>query len=145
VAKVDERIAAPEKDKGRVAQVRAIIEKYRSKYDSTLYKTEAGYTSTLSSFLYEKFGLQAVFHGKNGQSPYGYTLIDHGAKAVYKGGEVMPLAEFIAHRATIGERQQTHSSQPGPHAWSQTKSTVDQTWKTGPAVDATVPVDHASG
>ena len=145
VAKVDERIAAREKDKGRVAQVRAIIEKYRSKYDSTPYTTDAGYTSTLSSFLHEKFGLQAVFHGKNGKPPYGYTLIDHAAKAVYKGGEVMPLAEFIAHQAATDGRQQPHSDPAESLAWSQTKPPVDRPRETDPAVDTTDPVDHASG
>ncbi|WP_262246535.1 relaxase/mobilization nuclease domain-containing protein [Parapedobacter soli] len=139
VAKVDERIAAREKDKGRVAQVRAIIERYRSKYDPTPYATDAGYSSTLFSFLYEKFGLQAVFHGKSGKPPYGYTLIDHAAKAVYKGGEVMPMGEFIAHRATTGGRQQPHSSQPEPHAWSQTKPTLDRPWETDSAIDTTDP------
>src|SRR3546814_7659659 len=89
VAKVDERSVARGKDKGRTAQVRAIIEKYRSKYDPTPYATDAGYSSTLSSFLYEKFGIEAVFHGKDGKPPYGYTLIENAAKAVHKGGEVM--------------------------------------------------------
>src|SRR5690606_5273152 len=41
VVKVDERIAARQKDKGRVAEVRAIIERYRSKYDPTPYATDA--------------------------------------------------------------------------------------------------------
>lgn len=139
VAKVDERIVAREKDKGRTAQVRAIIEKYRSKYDPTPYATDAGYSSTLSSFLYEKFGIEAVFHGKDGKPPYGYTLIDHAAKAVHKGGEVMPLAEFIALEVGTVGRQQPHSSQQEPHAWFQTKPTVDRSWETEPAVDATDP------
>lgn len=139
VVKVDERIAAREKDKGRVAQVRAIIERYRSKYDPTPYATDAGYSSTLFSFLHEKFGLQAVFHSKNGKPPYGYTLVDHATKAVYKGGEVMPLSEFIAHRATTSGRQQSHSSQPEPHTWSQTNPTVDQTWETDRADHTTDP------
>lgn len=139
LAEVDERIAAREKNKDRVAQVRAIIERYRSKYDPTLYTTEAGYTSTLSSFLYEKFGLQTVFHGKNGKPPYGYTLIDHVAKAVYKGGEVVPLTEFIAHRVTTGGRQQPHSDPAESLAWSQTKPPVDRPRDTDPAVDATDP------
>lgn len=145
VAEVDERIAAREKDKSRIAQVRAIIEKYRNKHDPMPYATDAGYTSELSSFLYKKFGLQAVFHGKNGKPPYGYTIIDHAAKAVYKGGEVMPLAEFIAHHAATNGRQQPHSDPAESLAWSQTKPPVDRPRETDPAVDTTDPVDHASG
>lgn len=139
VAEVDERIAAREKDKSRIAQVRAIIEKYRNKHDSTPYATDAGYTSELSSFLYKKLGLQAVFHGKNGKPPYGYTLIDHAEKAVYKGGEVMPLAEFIAHHAATNGREQPHSDPAESLAWSQTKPTGDRPWETDSAVDATDP------
>src|SRR3546814_10100386 len=65
-------------------------------------------------------------HGKDGKPPYGYTLIDHAAKAVHKGGEVMPLAEFIALEVGTVGRQQPHSSQQEPHAWFQTKPTVDR-------------------
>src|SRR3546814_17691977 len=78
-------------------------------------------------------------HGKDGKPPYGYTLIDHAAKAVHKGGEVMPLAEFIALEVGTVGRQQPHSSQQEPHAWFQTKPTVDRSWETEPAVDATDP------
>src|SRR5690606_33782222 len=39
--------------------------------------------------------VQVIFHGKDGKPPYGYTLIDHSRKMVYKGKDLMPLAEFI--------------------------------------------------
>lgn len=96
VHSVDGRIAAREKDKGRAGQLRAIIERYRAVHDPAPYLTDSGYTSALAEFLHGKFGMQVLFHGKDGKPPYGYTLIDHAGKAVYKGGEIMPLLEFIA-------------------------------------------------
>lgn len=95
LAKVDAKIKSREKDAGRIRQIRAIIEKYRTIHDPSLYRTEMGYTSALATFLQEKFGLQVLFHSKGDKPPYGYTLIDHSGKAVYKGGEIIALAEFI--------------------------------------------------
>lgn len=116
VAKVDERIAARQKDMGRIAQVRAIIQRYHSKHDPVPYPIDMGYSSALAAFLYKKFGLQVLFHGKNGKSPYGYTVIDHAAKAVYKGGEVMPLAAFIAPMQAAETRKPASGHGPEPHA-----------------------------
>jgi len=96
VHNVDDRIATRDKDKGRAGQLRAIIERYQAMHDPAPYLTDSGYTSALAKFLHGKFGMQLLFHGKNGKPPYGYTLIDHAGKAVYKGGEIMPLSEFVA-------------------------------------------------
>ena len=96
ISTVDDRIASRQKDSARVGQIRAFIEKYRPRYDPSVEHTGAGYRSALAEFLHGKFGLQIIFHGKDGKPPYGYTLIDHAKSAVYKGGEIMPLKEFIA-------------------------------------------------
>ncbi|MGB4400556.1 MAG: hypothetical protein WBJ10_14380, partial [Daejeonella sp.] len=45
--------------------------------------------------LKAKFGVQILFHAKDDKPPYGYTILDHARKAVFKGGEVMSLKEFI--------------------------------------------------
>ncbi|MBE8714831.1 relaxase/mobilization nuclease domain-containing protein [Sphingobacterium hungaricum] len=103
LAKVDNYIAARQKDKARMAQIRAVIERYSKKYDPKLEIKDSTYISHLANFLNEKFGLQFIFHGKTGQSPHGYTIIDHAEKSVYKGGEIMPLREFIAERNAINE------------------------------------------
>src|SRR5690606_5535466 len=119
VAEVDNRISAREKDKGRVAQIRAIIERYRHEHDPSPYPNDGGYSSALAEFLRGKFGLQAVFHGKGGKPPYGYTRIDHAGKAIYKGGEIMPLAEFTGrtpvHVPTghTGAHSETPTYRPG--------------------------------
>lgn len=108
VATVDARIAQHQKDKGRVAQLRAIFQRYRDQHDSALRTTDNRHTSALADFLREKFGIQVLFHGKDGRTPHGYTVIDHAGKAVYKGGEIMPLAEFIAPMQTAGGQQPGH-------------------------------------
>lgn|SRR5690606_7115581 len=96
ISKVDDRIASRHKDSARVGQIRAFIERYRLQHDPSVEHTEAGYRSALAKFLHGTFGIQIIFHGKDGKPPYGYTLIDHAKGAVYKGGEIMSLKEFIA-------------------------------------------------
>lgn len=104
--KVDARIALFKKDIDRLAQLRAIFAKYRGGHDPTVIPLPAphpggktsrpvGYTSEMAEMLFAKFGVQVIFHGKDGKSPYGYTLMDHSRKMAYKGKDLMPLAEFI--------------------------------------------------
>ncbi len=106
IDKVLKQISLFDKNEKRVTQLRAIFEKYKRVHNpeiKLLYKpttnkslkTPIGYTSDLSIFLKDKFGLDVVFHGKEGKPPYGYTIIDHANKNVFKGGEIMPLKEFI--------------------------------------------------
>ncbi|WP_184547283.1 relaxase/mobilization nuclease domain-containing protein [Mucilaginibacter sp. FT3.2] len=106
VEKVDERIADHQQNKKRIEQLRAIIEKYRPDFNPELFPETGklagggegkttGYNSELAGMLQRDFGLQIFFHAKDGKQPYGYTVIDHAKKAVYKGGDLMPLAEFI--------------------------------------------------
>lgn len=105
-AKIDARIALYQKDIDRLLQLRAITEKYRFSHNSSAIPVTQlpvggksakshSYTSELADLLSSKFGLQVLFHGKPGKQPYGYSLIDHAKKTVYKGNELMPIAEFI--------------------------------------------------
>jgi hypothetical protein len=106
VESIDQRISEYGLDKARLIQLCAIIEKYRTAYSPELYAVKnklaggadgaaTGYTSELCQCLQQTFGLQLFFHAKDGKAPYGYTIIDHAQKAVYKGGELMPLAELL--------------------------------------------------
>ena len=54
-----------------------------------------GYKSELTEYLRKTFGFEIVFHHKGNKSPYGYTLIDHKDKAVYKGGDIIPLKKIM--------------------------------------------------
>lgn len=104
---VDAKIGTFDKDIDRLAQLRAVFAKYRNRYNPAVVHVPAplpgnrpsapsGYTSAMAQMLSVKFGIQIIFHGKDGKPPYGYTLIDHSRKMVYKGKDLMPLAEFIA-------------------------------------------------
>src|SRR5690606_16206797 len=111
---VDAKISTFDKDIDRLAQLRAVFAKYRSQYDPAIVhvpvplpgnrpSAPSGYTSAMAQMLSGKFGVQVIFHGKNGKPPYGYTVIDHSRKMVYKGKDLMPLAEFIAPSEDIPE------------------------------------------
>jgi len=111
---VDAKIGTFDKDIDRLAQLRAVFAKYRSQYDPAIVHVPAqlpgnrpsapsGYTSAMAQMLSGKFGVQIIFHGKDGKPPYGYTVIDHSRKMVYKGKDLMPLAEFIAPSQDISE------------------------------------------
>lgn len=104
---IDEKIKGYKKDISRLAQIRAIIEKYRKNYNPELKEQTQttstgtsssklfGYSSELTEMLASKFGVQFLFHGKPGLPPYGYTVIDHLQKTVYKGKELMALDKLV--------------------------------------------------
>jgi hypothetical protein len=95
LSKVDDQIHSRQEDKARIIQIRAIIEKYRHSHDPFIRYHENGYSSDLADFLSDKFGMQIVFHGKDGQQPYGYTIFDQAYKAIYKGVEIMALKDLF--------------------------------------------------
>lgn len=108
-SQIDARIQDYPKKGQRIAQLRAILEKYSSSYGHQLQPKHQplagrtagnpiGYTSAFTEFLTQQFGLQFIFHFKEDKPPYGYTIIDHAQKTVFKGGEVMNLKELIAAR-----------------------------------------------
>ena len=72
-------------DEKRRKQLRAILKKYR---DMVADKDE------LRQLMHEKFGIDLVFHGSK-DKPYGYTIIDHKTKTVFKGSEVLKLSELL--------------------------------------------------
>ncbi|MFI5160474.1 MAG: relaxase/mobilization nuclease domain-containing protein [Sphingobacteriales bacterium] len=69
-----------EPDKRRILQLRAILHKYNG--------------PDLEQILKAKFGVELVFHSKNGKPAYGYTVIDNAQKNVFKGSEIMRLNEL---------------------------------------------------
>ncbi|WP_286801710.1 MULTISPECIES: relaxase/mobilization nuclease domain-containing protein [Sphingobacterium] len=104
---IDNKIGQFQKDLDRLSQIRAIFHRYKLAHDPsvrTLYwenpggerTIDVGYTSDLAELFKSKFGIQILFHGKPGKPPYGYTVIDHACRNIYKGGDLMPLLEFIS-------------------------------------------------
>ena len=107
---IDANIKSYQAKPERKAQLKAIFHKYGERYDTALKpilvslpggyaQKTAGYTSEFAAFLKEKFGLTLLFHAKGEQLPYGYSVVDHSGKAVYKGGEIMALKELLAMQA----------------------------------------------
>jgi hypothetical protein len=107
IAVINEKIAGHQQSAERIRQLRAIFEKYRRQKDATLQiktiplpggllKSTGTYSSELAGYLKEKMGITLLFHAKEDKPPYGYTIIDHAGKAVFKGSEVMPLKELIS-------------------------------------------------
>ncbi|WP_169306870.1 relaxase/mobilization nuclease domain-containing protein [Pedobacter polaris] len=103
---INDKSLSFEKDTNRIAQMRAIFEKYKLVYNTDLSaktmllagglkKNTDTYTSDLSEFLKEKFGIELIYHGKDGKQPYGYSIIDHAEKNVFKGGDVISLKELL--------------------------------------------------
>jgi len=104
---IDSKIGQFQKDLDRLSQIRAIFHRYKLAHDPSvrnLYREnpggertiDVGYTSDLAELFKSKFGIQILFHGKPGKPPYGYTVIDHACRNIYKGGDLMPLLEFIS-------------------------------------------------
>lgn len=69
----------------------------KKQIQAILYKYSNGLTQNeLSSVLHTKFGIEVVFHKANGHDkPYGYSLIDHKERTVYKGGEIMNMDKLL--------------------------------------------------
>lgn len=72
-------------DNRRRQQLRAILQKYRN---LSANKEE------LAAHMKKKFGISFVFVGK-ADTPYGYILVDHKNKTVFKGGELLSIKELL--------------------------------------------------
>ncbi|MCX3265641.1 relaxase/mobilization nuclease domain-containing protein [Pedobacter agri] len=112
-AKINSSLAGMGFSEDRKLQLRKIFEKYRpltnanllpvlEKHSGGAHGKILGYSSELSERLSADFGLglEFVFHFKDHKSPYGYTVIDHAKKNVFKGGEIMALAKFAVDLST---------------------------------------------
>jgi len=72
-------------DDKRRRQLRAILQKYRN---LSANKDE------LVAHMKRKFGISLVFVGK-ADTPYGYIVVDHKNKTVFKGGEFLSIKELL--------------------------------------------------
>jgi hypothetical protein len=91
----------------RLNQLKAIFHKYAAVYDTALStktypnrQKAAYYSSTFAEYLKEKHGLELLFHASADKPPYGYSIIDHAGKAVFKGSSIMPLKEMLGTNPT---------------------------------------------
>ena len=72
-------------DDKRRRQLRAILQKYRN---LSANKEE------FATHMKRKFGISLVFVGK-ADTPYGYIVVDHKNKTVFKGGEFLSIKELL--------------------------------------------------
>lgn len=77
-------------------KIQALIGKYGRTTDKTLYQDQGNDKKSFKSDLTEKlrkdFGIEFVFFsGKGHDKPYGYMVIDHKNKEVYKGSDIYSL------------------------------------------------------
>jgi hypothetical protein len=50
----------------------------------------------LTRYLHRTFGMEFIFFSsKNHDRPYGYAVIDHAQRTVYKGGDLIRLSQLI--------------------------------------------------
>ncbi len=108
----DQVVLNPVKNDPRSRQIKAIISKYKGMYSNKVFKVEdyreresvipverqeeegkakIEFDSELQNKLREKFGLDVVFHHKDGQKPFGYSVIDHKTGTVYKGSDLLKM------------------------------------------------------
>ena len=85
-------------------RLKALIFKYKHRYSSKPISFNKGryttknqpYRTELTEALYKKFGWQFVFFkDPKHDKPYGYTVIDHCNKEVYKGSDILPLHQLL--------------------------------------------------
>lgn len=89
---------------GEISRIQALIKKFKGIHDHNLEISGNVYplkskqlASPLTTFLHQRFGLEFVFFtGKKHDKPYGYAIIDHIHKTLYKGGDVINLSQLKA-------------------------------------------------
>ena len=104
------------KNDNRTKQLRAILSKYKDLFSNKVFKVEdfrkqegmlpeekqkedwkpkTEFESELQKKLKDTFGIDIIFHHKDGFRPFGYSLIDNKTGTVYKGSEVMKMNELF--------------------------------------------------
>ena len=103
----------------RRKQIKAILTKYKELYSSKVFKVEDNrhkdsilpkkkilenenlskmkitFESELQKKLKDVFGIDIVFHHKEGNKPFGYTAIDHKTQKIYKGSDLLKMNEVF--------------------------------------------------
>ena len=103
------------KDLKRQRQIKAILNKYKSIHSNKVFKVEDNrkaeglfkrkkpitakpkieFQSELQFNLKKVFGLEIIFHSAEDKMPFGFTLIDHKDKRIYKGSEISKMNELF--------------------------------------------------
>ena len=105
-----------QKNDNRSKQLKAILSKYKNLCSNKVFKVEdrrylekmlpeekqkedwkpkIQFESELQKKLRDIFGIDVVFHHKDGRKPFGYTMIDHKTRTVFKGSEIMKMNDLF--------------------------------------------------
>lgn len=74
---------------------KSVIPENQDKSENDITKVRVEYESELQEKMRNLFGIDIVFHQKDNQQPFGYTLIDHKSGRIYKGSEVLKMNEIF--------------------------------------------------
>jgi hypothetical protein len=110
---IDKRIKLVENERRNTNQIKAIIHKYKKQYSGKLHSNhdhkftteQKKFESDLTDFLKQKFGMDFIFFtGKDKDKPYGYMIIDHHNREVYKGSDVLKL-DYLINDSVVKEQK----------------------------------------
>lgn len=92
-------------DKDRQKQLQKIFKHYSNYYDGKIKLEGQKWNSPLMEKLKKNLGIELVFHtSKNLKEPYGYTVIDHATKSVFKGSEIYNIKNFKEQTVEFNEK-----------------------------------------
>lgn len=90
-----------DRDAQRKKQVYSILKRFAEKYSNKVFRVkdeQSGkieYTSQLQKELRDRLGVDLIFSQTGDKQPFGYTIVDHKTKAIYKGGEIMKMGNLF--------------------------------------------------
>lgn len=114
------------KNDNRAKQIKAILNKYKEIYFNKVFKVEdrrhlekmlpeekqkenwkpkIEFESELQKKLREVFGIDVIFHRKDGLNPFGYSLIDHKTETIYKGSEILKMNDLFDFTSEVIDKK----------------------------------------
>ncbi|STD07794.1 hypothetical protein [Chryseobacterium carnipullorum] len=73
----------------------SMLPKKKTKDGESPSKVKIDFESELQKKLRDVFGIDIVFHHKEGNKPFGYTAIDYKTQKVYKGSDLLKMNEVF--------------------------------------------------
>ncbi len=80
--KLLKRLSLYTSDKARIAVLKELFFSHKANPDFV-------------QLLHAQYGIDLIFHSAEGKEPYGYTVIDHATKQVFKGSEILSLKYLV--------------------------------------------------
>ena len=92
--KLNKKIDDYKPDQARITQLKELFLSQKAKLDFV-------------GSLHNHYQLDLVFHSTPGKKPYGYTVIDHATKQVFKGSEILNLKYLLDERIEFKQPDNT--------------------------------------